>query len=73
MGEVKPTILIHGGAWAIPDHLVKDSVGGVKTAAKVGYNVLNKENGTALDAVEAAICSLEDNPAFDAGENQIQQ
>ncbi|PIK40715.1 putative isoaspartyl peptidase/L-asparaginase-like [Apostichopus japonicus] len=71
MGEVKPTILIHGGAWAIPDHLVKDSVDGVKTAAKVGYNVLNKENGTALDAVEAAICSLEDNPAFDAGTGAV--
>lgn len=71
MGEVKPRILIHGGAWAIPDHLAEASVDGVKTAAKVGYSVLEKENGTALDAVEAAICSLEDNPAFDAGTGAV--
>ncbi|KAJ8045094.1 Isoaspartyl peptidase/L-asparaginase [Holothuria leucospilota] len=71
MTEIKPTILIHGGAWAIPDHLVKDSVDGAKDAAKAGYTVLRKETGSALDAVEAAVCCLEDNPAFDAGTGAV--
>ena len=61
-----PVIIVHGGAWAIPDELTCASVEGVKKAAEAGYQVL-KSGGSALDSVQAAIVVLEDDPAFDAG------
>lgn len=61
-----PTIVIHGGAWAIPDKLAKQSEEGVQAAAKTGYEIL-MNGGSAVDAVEAAVVSMEDDPAFDAG------
>ncbi|KAI9535207.1 hypothetical protein NQZ68_002761 [Dissostichus eleginoides] len=59
-------VVVHGGAWAIPEDLAKASVDGVKAAARQGSSVL-KEGGSALDAVEAAVRAMEDNPAFNAG------
>ena len=61
-----PSIVIHGGAWAIPDKLAEKSTEGVKTAAKIGYEIL-MNGGSAVDAVEAAVVSMENDPAFDAG------
>jgi len=63
---VKPVIVVHGGAWGIPDEQVEENIKGVKEAANKGWNILEK-NGSALDAVVAAVNSLEDNPIFDAG------
>ena len=63
---VKPVIVVHGGAWGIPDDQVKDNIAGVEEAARQGWNILI-EDGSALDAVVAAVNSLEDNPLFDAG------
>lgn len=40
----QPCIIVHGGAWAIPDVFKKPSVNGVKTAAKKGYESLIKVN-----------------------------
>ncbi len=45
-------VVVHGGAWAIPDHLVEPSRQGVQTAARIGYAVV-AAGGSALDAVEA--------------------
>lgn len=59
-------IVVHGGAWAIPDHLAKASVDGVKAAACEGFSVL-KRGGSALDAVETGVKALEDNAVFNAG------
>ncbi|XP_008276967.1 isoaspartyl peptidase/L-asparaginase [Stegastes partitus] len=59
-------LVVHGGAWAIPDELAKASVDGVKTAACEGFAVL-KRGGSALDAVEAAVRTLEDNAVFNSG------
>ena len=61
-----PVIIIHGGAWAIPDDLADASLEGVKTAALKGYQCL-LNGGSAVDGVETAITTLEDNPVFDAG------
>lgn len=59
-------LVVHGGAWAIPDELAPISVQGVKAAARHGSSVL-RSGGNALDAVEAAVRALEDNPFFNAG------
>jgi len=61
-----PVILVHGGAWAIPEDVVDAHLRGVEAAAAEGWRVLER-GGTALDAVEAAVMSMEDNEAFDAG------
>jgi beta-aspartyl-peptidase (threonine type) len=61
---MNPIILTHGGAWDIPDDLVDAHLKGVTKAALSGMRLLNH---SALDAVEAAISSMEDDPTFDAG------
>jgi beta-aspartyl-peptidase (threonine type) len=63
---LKPSFIIHGGAWNIPDEAVPDCRAGIRRALEAGWKVLSG-SGTALDAVEAAIIVLEDDPAFDAG------
>ncbi len=61
-----PAFVVHGGAWDIPDEEVPGHLNGCRAAAHIGWSIL-KDGGSALDAVEAAIRSLEDDPAFDAG------
>ena len=61
-----PVIIVHGGAWEIPDRLVDVNIRGVEEAAGKGWAVL-KGKGPALDSVVAAVNALEDNPVFDAG------
>ncbi len=61
-----PTLLVHGGAWAIPDDAAAAHENGVRNALEVGYRILAR-GGPALDAVEAAVTVLEDDPTFDAG------
>lgn len=63
---VKPVIVVHGGAWDIPDNQVEENIAGVEEAVHRGWSILEK-GGTALDAVVAAVNSMEDNPIFDAG------
>src|ERR1700733_13463671 len=61
-----PTLLVHGGAWAIPDDAAAAHENGVRNALEEGYRILAR-GGTAIDAVEAAVTVLEDDPTFDAG------
>ena len=61
-----PTLLVHGGAWAIPPDEAPAHEAGVRNALETGYSVLSL-GGSALDAVEAAVTVLEDDPTFDAG------
>jgi beta-aspartyl-peptidase (threonine type) len=61
-----PTLLVHGGAWAIPAEAAADHLAGVRNALESGYALLSR-GASALDAVEAAVTVLEDDPAFDAG------
>jgi len=65
MRKVTPVLLVHGGAWAIPEDAREAHRQGVSTALAQGYAVLEK-GGSALDAVEAAVTVLEDDPTFDA-------
>jgi beta-aspartyl-peptidase (threonine type) len=61
-----PTLLVHGGAWAIPADAAAAHEAGVRNALEAGYALLSG-GGSALDAVEAAVTVLEDDPTFDAG------
>lgn len=66
LGMVKPVIIVHGGAWGIPDRLVEANLNGVEESVKAGWKAL-EAGGSALDAVVAAVNVLEDDPSFDAG------
>ena len=63
---MKPSIIVHGGAWDIPADLQEAHRQGTRRAVDLGWEVLAK-GGSALDAVEAAIVSMEDDETFDAG------
>ena len=68
-----PAIVIHGGAgWfsnMSPDE-IKDLKKGLKMAADTGFEIL-ENGGSSVDAVEAAIIILEDNPLFNAGRGSV--
>lgn len=64
--STKPVLLVHGGAWAIPDNQVEAHINGVRNALAAGWRVLGG-GGSALEACEAAIVVLEDDETFDAG------
>ena len=68
-----PAIVIHGGAgWfsnMSPDE-IKDLKKGLKMAADMGFDIL-ENGGSSVDAVEAAIIILEDNPLFNAGRGSV--
>jgi beta-aspartyl-peptidase (threonine type) len=63
---VKPSLIVHGGAWDIPDEAVDACKSGCHRALTAGWSILAR-GGPALDAIEAAIMVLEDDPVFDAG------
>ncbi|MFD2742299.1 isoaspartyl peptidase/L-asparaginase family protein [Sphingobacterium populi] len=67
---------IHGGAGTILKKNLTDSMetaykDGLKQALLAGYRVLQQEDGTSLDAVEAAVKVLEENPLFNAGKGAV--
>ena len=61
-----PVLLVHGGAWAIPDDMAEAHANGVRHALAAGWKVLER-GGSSVDAVEAAIVVMEDDETFDAG------
>jgi beta-aspartyl-peptidase (threonine type) len=61
-----PTLVVHGGAYDIPTESHEAHTTGCHRAAKAGWHVLTS-GGSALEAVEAAVRVLEDDPTFDAG------
>ncbi len=63
-------IVVHGGAGNIPENNAHLYSSGVKKAAEIGLNVL-RSGGSALDAVEAAVRYMEDDPTFDAGKGSV--
>src|SRR6266403_783230 len=63
---MKPALIVHGGAWDIPDEAVEACKSGCHAALAAGWAILQR-GGSALDAIEAAIIVLEDAPVFDAG------
>src|ERR1700692_1767371 len=61
-----PVLVVHGGAWAMPDDMVEAHINGVRNALAAGWRVLER-GGAALDAVEEAVVIVEDDETFDAG------
>jgi beta-aspartyl-peptidase (threonine type) len=70
-GDMKVlSLIVHGGAWDIPDDLVEAHKLGCKAALMEGWKVL-ASGGHALDAVEAAIRVMEDDPHLNAGTGAV--
>lgn len=63
-------IIVHGGAWDIPDDQVDEHRRGCRAARDAGWQLLS-QGGSAMDAVEAAVRILEDAPIFDAGVGSV--
>jgi L-asparaginase / beta-aspartyl-peptidase len=64
--QTNPVLLVHGGAWAIPDDMLEAHEQGVFDALQAGYTLLER-GASAVDAVEAAVARMEDDGTFDAG------
>jgi len=62
----QPRLIVHGGAWNIPDEQHADHIEGVRSALDRVWPRL-QQGMSALDAVEAAVGVLEEDPTFDAG------
>jgi beta-aspartyl-peptidase (threonine type) len=63
---MRPSLIVHGGAWDIPDDAIESCKSGCLRALHTGWGLLSN-GGHALDAIEATITVLEDDPVFDAG------
>lgn len=71
----KPALAIHGGAGTIlrsemSPEKEAEYLAGLQYALDAGWQILNR-GGSALDAVEAAVASLEDFPLFNAGRGSV--
>lgn len=71
----KIALAIHGGAGtilrsAMTPELEAEYRGGLEAALKAGWDILDR-GGPAVDAVEAAVASLEDFPLFNAGRGSV--
>jgi beta-aspartyl-peptidase (threonine type) len=65
-----PALVVHGGAGDIPSQEHPEYIAGCRTAFEAGWTLL-EQGASALDAVEAAVRSMEDNPIFDAGVGSV--
>ena len=71
----RAALAIHGGAGTIlrsqmtPD-LEREYRNGLEASLIAGWNVLDR-GGSSIDAVEAAVKSLEDFPLFNAGRGAV--
>ena len=60
------SLVVHGGAWNIPDDQADAHRTGVLNALKAGWDIL-KGGGTAVEAVERSIIVMENDDTFNAG------
>lgn len=69
------SLAVHGGAGTILKANLTPALEeryhtGLRTALQAGHDILHA-GGTALDAVTAAVCALEDEPLFNAGRGAV--
>jgi L-asparaginase / beta-aspartyl-peptidase len=67
---MKPSLIVHGGAWRIDPATHPDHLKGVEAAAGLAWKLLH-EGASALDVVEKAVMLLEDDPTFDSGVGSV--
>lgn len=63
---MEPIIIVHGGAGDISKSRAIGKLNGVKVAVRAGNQILS-QGGNALDAVEAAVVTMENDEYFNAG------
>jgi beta-aspartyl-peptidase (threonine type) len=63
-------LIVHGGAGAIPPENYEGARAGCRAAAQAGWGVL-RAGGSAVEAVQAAIVALENDPRFNAGTGAV--
>lgn len=72
--KTKWSLVVHGGAGSPPQDATPDDLqkyrDGMREALSKGRTIL-KNNGTSLDAVQAVIRILEDNPLYNAGKGAV--
>lgn len=66
----KSAIIVHGGCGKIDRDSIPERKQGVERAAQAGWKIL-AGGGSAVDAVEAAVVVLEDDPLFNAGTGSV--
>ncbi|XP_044760541.1 isoaspartyl peptidase/L-asparaginase-like isoform X2 [Coccinella septempunctata] len=67
---MEPIVLVHGGAGNVRDSRVPPKVAAVKVAAIRGYEVLER-GGSAVDAVEEAVRTMEDDECMNSGHGSV--
>ena len=67
---MRVSLIVHGGAWDIPPDLIEAHKSACQAALLEGWEILSSE-GHALEAVEAAIRVMEDDPALNAGTGAV--
>lgn len=67
---MKPSIIVHGGAWNIPARLVEPNIRGCSKAVSSGNDIM-ESGGSSLDAVEQAVRVMEEDPSFNAGVGSV--
>lgn len=65
-----PAVLIHGGAWDIPDGALAEHRDGLARALRIAQRAVEAGRDALAVAVEA-VAALEDHPAFDAGRGAV--
>lgn len=66
----EPVIVVHGGAGNIPDNQDQPKFDGIITAIRKAYETYQKTLSI-MDACQAAVEYMEDEPAFNAGRGSV--
>lgn len=69
-GRAGPMLLVHGGAWNIPDQECDAHLAGLEKAVETGKNALQAGN-SALETVAEVVACMEADGAFDAGRGAV--
>src|SRR5947207_1389586 len=75
MKENKIRLVVHGGAGTMERGKMtpereSEYRAGIENALRAGWEIL-KHGGSSLDATEAAVCTFEDDPLFNAGKGSV--
>lgn len=65
-----PLVLVHGGAWDIPDDGLAEHLDGLERALRLARRAFERGR-TALEIAVETVAALEDHPAFDAGRGAV--